>query len=266
MVAMALEPRPIEPDTAPPEAVVEFGSPPPARRRWSTSAMGRGWGRDLAADRRTVPLAAALAAVAILASLISEWQITTVDRAVFVGGAGDRLIPTEVTDLGALGGGYLVGVFLLAAMTVLTMFGPPAGRQYARLTGLSAGGTLLGVLLAIANSLGGQSRIVSRLYTLQVEGEQLQLAYGRGLWCAFVGVLLAGLALYLAGRHLTPVPAAAESSAESTAATTDTWSWRRPSGPVEERPVDEPLELTVGPATPFTSLSDDRDMPGRRDQ
>src|SRR4029450_4634424 len=56
------------------EAVVEFGAPEPAargRRRWSATEIIVGLG----SDRRTVPLAAAVGAVALFASLISEWQV-----------------------------------------------------------------------------------------------------------------------------------------------------------------------------------------------
>ena len=86
-----------------PEAVIAFGpdqdddEAAAPRRRFSVGAFLAGF----AGDRRLVPVAAGIGAIALFASLISEWQITTVDRAVFVGGAGDRLIPTEVTDLGA---------------------------------------------------------------------------------------------------------------------------------------------------------------------
>src|SRR5690348_11115958 len=72
--------QPIELGPAPaPEEVVEFGAPPQRRRRWSSTGLLR----QLTADRRMVPVAAALAAVAVFASLVSEWQLTTVDRAGF---------------------------------------------------------------------------------------------------------------------------------------------------------------------------------------
>ena len=48
--------------------------------------------------------------------------------------------------LGAFGGAYLTGLFLLVAAIVLTLFGPPAGRRYARLAGLGVGGAVLGVV------------------------------------------------------------------------------------------------------------------------
>lgn len=248
---MPPESHPIQLDRPPPEAVVEFGAAPAPRRRWSTI----GFGRSMLADRRLVPVAAALAAVAFLASLVSEWQVTTVDGSE----AGDKLLPTDVTDLGALGAGYLVGLFPLVAAVVLTMFGPPAGRRYSRLTGLSVGGTLLGVLIALATTLGGESRIITRIYAIQLDDNQMKFGYGRGLWCAFAGVLLALVALYLADRHLPAGPPSVDAPAEDAPATV--WSWRRPPAAPEERDPDQPLELTVAPVKPFTSLSDDRDKP-----
>lgn len=248
----------LPPPGAPPPAVVEFGPAPAqaARRRWSLG----GFGRSLVADRRTVPLAAALGAVALLASLVSEWQITQVDDTLFGGEAGQRLLPTDVTDLGALGTGYLTGLFPLVVAVVLTLFGPPAGRRYARLTGLSVAGTLLGVLLALAVSLGDQSRVITRIYTLQPDGDKLVLTYGRGLWCALAGVLLALAALYLAGRPHPGLAAPRQAGAPAVEEQAAVWSWRRPpeTGPGR---ADEPLELTVAPAKPFTSRPGDRDKP-----
>jgi hypothetical protein len=234
-------------DLTPP--VVEFGAPEPARR-WKAAGLARGALRGFADDRRVVPVAAALATVAVFASLVSEWQLTGVDRGLFGGEVGTMTVPTELTDLGAFGTGYLVGVFLLAATVVLTMFGPPPGRRYARLIGLSTGGTLLGLLAATAKSLGDQSRTVSALYT----GEfKITVGYGRGVWCAIAGVLLAVLALYLAGRHV-PEKAVDEPIEDEG----PVFSWRQPPVPQQERPADEPLELTVSPVQPFTTLAEDR--------
>jgi hypothetical protein len=245
MVRMAL-PKQHPVDRTPPETVVEFGAPEPVRRRWSGAGLARDVLRGLADDRRVVPVAALLAAVAVFASLVSEWQLTTVDRGLFGGEVGTMTVPTELTDLGALGTGYLVGVFLLAAALALTMFGPPPGRSYARVIGLSAGGTLLGLLAATTMSLGTQSRTVSVLYT----GEfKVTVGYGRGVWCAIAGIALAELAVYLTGRHLPDGPAAAAPPV---------WSWRQPPVPAQDRPADESLELTVSPVQPFTTLADDR--------
>ena len=249
--------QPIELGDTPSESVVEFGGPPPSRRRFGPA----GSVRDLIGDRRVVPLATALAAVAFLASLLSEWQVNQVDTSVFSEGLGNRTVGAGVSDLGTLGTGYLTGLFALVASVVLTLSGPPAGRRYARLIGLSVGGTLFALLIALAGTLGSHSLIVERIYDLALQGERLEIAYGRGLWCAFAGVLLSAAALYLAGRHL---PAVAETAttpvADAPVADTDTtWSWRRPQ-PADEPEVEAPLDLTVAPAKPFTSLHDDRDQ------
>lgn len=231
MVPMPSPSQPsLDPDVTP-GAVIEFGSEPSPRRRW-----------DLAADRRVVPLAAGLAAVAAFGSLVSEWQLTTMDSSVFGGdAAGNRMIPADLNDLGAAGTGYLVALFPLVASLVLTMFGPAAGRAYARLAGLAVGGTVFGLLLTMAVTLGQQSRIISRLYTDQTDGGEVTVAYGRGLWCALFAVAAALAALYLAGRH-------------DTGWTTS--SWRRPRAePADSDELAEPFELTVSSAQPF----EDRD-------
>ena len=229
------------------QAVVELGDvPPEPRRRWSATGLGR----SLVADRRLVPLAAALGALCLLVSLVSEWQVTSVDGTLYGSSeAGNQLLPADVTDLGALGGAYLVGLFPLVAAVVLTMFGPLAGRRHLRLAGLSVGGTLLGLLVALVASLGAESRIVTRIYTIQLDDNQPDISYGRGLWCAFAGVLFAMLALYLADRHTAAVLGhVAEDDEEADAVAV--WSWRRP-GADDDHGPDEPLDLTVAPAKPF---------------
>jgi len=78
--------------------------------------------------------------------------------------------------------------------------------------------------------------------------------------------VLALLALYLAGRHLPDPAGAAAADEQPGTAPVEVWSWRRPpAGPAEDDnpTVAEPLELTVSPAKPFTSLTDDRDKPSR---
>jgi hypothetical protein len=70
-------------------------------------------------------------------------------------------------------------------------------------------------------------------------------------------------ALYLADRH-QPDASSGPAAAEAAPVVSDepAWRWRRPPSPREEQPAEQPLELTVGPAKPFTSLGDDRDKPG----
>jgi hypothetical protein len=266
MDLMSPDPQPAAAGSAPPETVVEFGPDPDGprsrRRRWSVTELAVG----LAADRRSVPVAATVGAVALFASLMSEWQITVMDTTPFNDNrGGNRPLAAGLADLGALGGGYVAGLFVLAAATVLVLFGPPAGRPYARLLGLTTGGVLLGLLAAVAAELDHTSRAVDTIFTLDLDENQLQLSYGRGLWCAVFGVAAASLALHLAGRHLRPAPEVSTDHDQVAPAYEPpvVWSWRRPKDDRDddEQPPDAPFNLTVSPTTPFTSLSDDRDKP-----
>ena len=249
MVGMPTPPERTGPDRIPSETVIEFGpGPEPPRRRWNTAGVLTG----LTDDRRAVPLTAVLAAVALFASLVSEWQLTDLLRPADFSSLTE-LAPLRagVADLGSLGSGYVVGLFALTATVVLTMFGPEPGRRYARLLGLSTGGVLLALIAAITADLGEGTRSGGRFFTAGWTDDQIEIAYGRGPWCALIGVAAAMLALHLAGRHATT--AGEEPGAEPG------WSWRRPAaGDDAENPPDGPMDLTVGPAQPFTTLSDDR--------
>ena len=263
MVAMPSQPPPAEIDVTPSEVVVEFGSEPdpvPSRkRRWDLS----GTGRDLLADRRTVPLTAGLAALAALVSALSEWQVTTLEPNSLGVESAARVLSAGLDDLGALGIGYVLGLFLLVPVVVLTLFGPPATRLTFRLTGLSIAGTMFGILVAVAARTTSESYVIDPVYRVAFDQSETSLSYGRGVWCAFIAVILAAGALYLAGRHLTAdlVPAGdAPGAAMPDADPAAVWSWRRPSRSDED--LDgEPLDLTVTPSQPFTSLQDDRDRP-----
>ncbi|XVU25421.1 hypothetical protein ACQPZJ_51030 [Actinoplanes sp. CA-054009] len=245
---MPAQQQPIDLGVAPAESVVEFGPEPPSRqRRWPSGGVFR----ELAGDRRVVPVLAVLAGIAALASLFSEWQVTTVDAEVLSGDSGQRAVAARIGDLGALGTGYLLGLFLVVPAVVLTMFGPPAGRRYFRLAGLSAAGTALGLLVALAAELGESSGAIDRVYEIALDGDQISLTYGRGIWCALAAVVLALAALVQAGRYLGR-PDKVDDEAPAPA---ETWSWRRPAG-ADERPPDAPLDLTVAPAKPFTSYGD----------
>jgi hypothetical protein len=258
--------------SAPPtqETVVEFGAEPgepsrPLRRRWNLS----GFAASLFGDRRVVPLAAVLGGVAVFASLVSEWQITSVDTTAFGGGqSGLQPVPTDLVDLGSWGAGYLAGLFILAGATVLALFGPAPGRRYARLVGLSTGGVLLGLLAALAPTLNDVSRTLGYIIRYELDSGSVQQTSGRGVWCAFVGVGLAMLALYLAGRHGPPI--LAEPTGAGTPSVADepppVWSWRRPPAEEEDASPAEPFDLTVTSTTPFTSRNEDRDKPTGRDQ
>jgi hypothetical protein len=243
---------------SPTEAVIEFGAPAPAptaRRRWSVSGVVGGMG----SDRRTVPLAAAVGAVALFASMISEWQVTRLDEETAQNFLGARRpMGAGLADLGALGAGYLVGLFLLAGATVLVLFGPASGRRYARLAGLTVAGVQAAMLAALAQSLGSTSRAIAVLFVVDLPADQVQLSYGRGIWCGAVGVAAVALALWLAGRHLSAAPAEPGST---DATEEDPWSWRRPRTAPDDEAPDAPMDLTVTSVTPFTSRSEDRDAP-----
>jgi hypothetical protein len=252
---VSAEPTPIEVGS-----VIEFG-PRPARARRARPSLSR-WAEALLADRRLVPLAAALGGVALFASLVSEWQVTKVDAALLGNGqVGTEALPATVADLGAVGSGYLLGLFALAATTVLVLFGPGPSRRAARLIGLSTGGVLLALLAAIGSELGDASRLLTATFMVSATTNQVQLAYGRGLWCAVFGVAATLLALILAGRHLLPAQewVAVETAEQPAAVAPPVWSWRRPSG--GEPAPDEPIDLTVSAAKPFTAATDERDEP-----
>ena len=263
MVPMTTGAQPAGP---PPESVVEFGVEPGEPREGRTRSNASGIIAGLAADRRTVPLAATVGAVALFGSLVSEWQVTSVDLTAFGGvRSGNLPLASGVADLGGWGGGYLGGLFALAAATVLALFGPVPGRRYARLAGLSTAGVLLAMLAAIAQSLAHDSRAIDLVYRLSLGQDQLQVRYGRGIWCAAVGVAAVTVALYLAGRH-APKPAVPGDGAGR--ATGDgalpppeepVRPRRRPraaDGDEDDLPTAEPFDLTVTPA-PYTQLTED---------
>jgi hypothetical protein len=170
---------------------------PQRRRLWLAGPAGA-----LAGDRRLVVLAAVVAAVAAFASLVSEWQLVTLDSVMFTEsiGGGTNAIPAGFSDLGPWGVGYVVGLFALASATVLVLFGPAAGRGYARLAGLSTGGVLAALLLALAATLRSRSPALGAVFVSQLGAEHVHVAYGRGIWCALAGVAAAVVALALAGR------------------------------------------------------------------
>jgi hypothetical protein len=240
------------------DSVIESGAEPTP----ATRPRGRitGLVSALTADRRAASLAAVLAGVALFGSLVSEWQVTAVSTEwIGNGEPGFRSVPTSLVDLGAWGGGYLVGLFVLAGATVLAMFGPPAGARYARLMGLSTGGVLLAMLVALSSTLDDTSRI-GAMMILPAGEDQLQPSYGRGIWCALFGVAAAMLALYLAVRHDPPAVPDGHGTEVDLAGRPPVWSRRRPRPVPEEGPA-EPFELTVTSTTPFTPSTDDRDGP-----
>lgn len=247
------------------EAVVEFGPGDDAEERMGRRTPIGGYLAGLAGDRRLVPLAAALGGVALFGSLISEWQVTVIDGELWGdGAAAARSLETTVADLGSWGSGYLAGLLLLVTAVVLTLFGPPAGRRYARLSALSVGGVLLAMVAALTSYLGDTSAVLGQLNAVVLEDNKIAISHGRGGWCAAAGVALVLLAMILAGRHQVVAPAAVDAAADAepaAAAETAVWSWRRPAAGEEDGPPDAPFGLTVTPAKPFTTSPENVDKP-----
>jgi hypothetical protein len=233
------------------QSVVEFGPSDDSeepRRRPRTDYL-----RALANDRRLPVLTAGLAGIAVFASLISEWQVTNIEQIAYAEDeellSQTQILPTDLFDLGGIGGAYLVGLFLLAISVTLVLFGPGVGRRYARLAGYGVGGILVALLLAMVHLLGSETRLISRYFSMQLAAEQSEVSYGRGLWCALAGVAGALLALWLTTREPE---------------TEDGPRWVRT---VEEKDdedePDAPLDLTISASTPFATFPGQRDQPHR---
>jgi hypothetical protein len=129
---------------------------------------------------------------------------------------------------GRLGGGYLAGLFLLVATTVLVLFGPPAGPPVRPARRLSAGGVLLAMLAAIGSTWRHDARIEWSSRS-RSNADQLQMSYGRGIWCARVGVaVLAGAATWPGGTSAGGAAGRRDADGERRRARRAVWSWRRP--------------------------------------
>jgi hypothetical protein len=198
-------------------------------------------------DPRGAALVALLGAVAAGLSVLSEWQTTTfteriptdLDRNV-----DTPALPVGLGQLGGWGAGYLAGLFLLGAAVALTLFGPRPGRAYGRIVALTSAGMLVVLLAAVGRELGATSFALHPVLGA-FERDQFTVVRGRGVWCAVIAVALLLLATVLAGR------------ANGTDEPPDR-RWR----PAEDDDADEPagpLELSVGPATPFQASAGSRD-------
>ncbi|MFC0532968.1 hypothetical protein [Phytohabitans kaempferiae] len=250
-------------------AVVEFGADEPVRGRPRISQVLTGVRRDW----RLVPMVAGLGAVAIFASMVGEWQVTTFTGQDFIG-PGQSVQPTTagIAELGGFGTGYLIGVFVIVGCVALVLFGRPALRDQVRILGLTAAGVLGAVLVSVAVWLDDNSAAFAAAdIFVGPQGPPYELAYGRGLTMAFLGVAGLAAALHLAGR-LMPTPPAQPAVAPATADAEPPpapeeqpdWPWRRPRAARESAEADTdlppPADLTVGPTAPFLPMPD-----GKRD-
>src|SRR5687768_3679790 len=88
-------------------AVVEFGADEPVRERPRAAhiltAVRRDW--------RLVPIIAGLSAVALFASMVGEWQVTTFPQPDLFSPGQTPPLPVGLADMGAFATGYLIGVF-----------------------------------------------------------------------------------------------------------------------------------------------------------
>lgn len=238
-------------------AVVEFGpaSGPPDRPASRRPALGRLL-RGARLDDRAVPALAGLGAVAVFVSLISPWQMATVDAAYAERIGLPQELSAGLTDLGSWGTGYLLAGFGLAACVALVLFGATEVRRHARLAGLGLGGALFAMVVALAVELSQRSVLFSVYYE---NGAGAATTYRSGLYLAFVGVAALTGSLYLAGQLPAPatatgterVSAGAEAGADEAQASS-LWHWRRRSrAAADANEPPPPADLTVSPAAPF---------------
>jgi hypothetical protein len=216
--------------------------------------------RALTRDPRVVPVIAGLSAVAVFASLVGEWQLVEIQD--------DPSQPTRqvsggVAALGAFGTAYLIGAFALTTCVALVLFGRPAARTHARVVGLALAGAVAALLVATVTQLDALGTPFNGYFQFPTAPEA---TVGRGLEAAFAGIGLAALALYLAGRMPAwaaaeppaPEPATAVPDAAGSGPSASHDGWRRPRPGPDPDEVPAPLDLSVGPAAPFTNSPDDR--------
>jgi hypothetical protein len=232
LVSMSTEP------TSP--AVVEFGEGDAPRGREIPGRLG-GRLRRVGGDRRLCLAVAVLAGIAGVVSLIAAWYETPMPFGPPGPDGAETAVPwpMHIVDGGSLGSAYVAGLLALAVANVLVLFGPPASRRVVRLVGLTLAAGLVPVLVALSATFGKSGYV----HLLRVEyGTQLDAR--SGVIAAYLGVGLAGLALYLAGLR----PASARAAAAA-------WVWA-PARPTHDETAEEvaaaaPLDLTVQPARPF---------------
>lgn len=244
--------------TADGASVVSWGDSPRGGR-WAGLALSR-----LGRDGRLVPVVAILGAGAVFASLLGDWAVTVIPTEGSPTGNPVEL-SSGVADLATFGTAYLVGVFGMIGCLALVFFGSPGIRHNARVLGLAVTAMVIGVLVAVTNSLDSLTN------EWQVYGELggLVTDYGQGLGLAYLGTGGLGLALLLAGRFVrrtgsavvaggaAAAPTGQADPADPATAEESDWPWRRPRPSSAPEPDDEddrsaPIDLTVTPTKPFT--------------
>lgn len=247
-------------------AVVEWGD--------DEAPADRGVARVLAgwrSNRRLVPIVAGVGAIAAAGSVLSEWRVVT---ARILDSATERT-SVGVVSIPAAGTAYLLGLLVIGACLVLTLYGVGLVRHHARLVGLTAAAVVGLTLIATSADLEqvGSTADLMQFGTGGPEGDIVTSA-GRGLYLAYAAVAALALALWLAtpAGHGVPAGVAEEAVTGEVAYELDDfdpadgelgpdWPWQRSHRSVRaddsQRPA--PLDLTVEAATPFVSPPDERD-------
>jgi hypothetical protein len=235
--------------------VIEWGADGPPPSRAARALTG------LRSHPRLAPTVAALAALALFGSVLFEWRIWTAASPEEGGPFPQSETAHSVVSLGSVGTAYLVGLFALAAFGTLALFGAGAVRRHARLVGLSSAVVLLALLVTASTHLDQLGGTIDDLIgNRNVPGSPALLRPGRGIYLAFLGVIGAAVALYLAApaRRGPSGPATAADRDHLTEEDGGDWPWRRP--PAVEPSAAGPVDLTVEPAAPFLP-PDDQDRP-----
>lgn len=239
-------------------AVVEWNGDGERRERRLATPLPQ-----LIRSRWLVVLFAALGAIAIFGSFLTEWQVTELRFPVEMPDpeAQQRQLQVGLTALGGWTSAYLVGVFTVTACLALLLFGPRSGRGHLRVVGLAVAGVLFAMLVALMFQIRDSSVALGGI-NLPVLAEDwangwaprsidIDLSYGRGLTAAVVGVACHTLALLLIGL---PGPAYEadidDLPADGSAPDTDQ-IWPRPR--TAHDGDRDPLDLTVEPTKPFVS-------------
>jgi hypothetical protein len=250
----------VSPDAVAPDeqsSIVEWGTDEAPRRPLHRLADA------LRNDRRIIPVIAGLGGIALFASFVGDWQVIIAYDAPPDGNTSRRFT-TGVADLDGLGTAFLVGTLALVTAAALVLFGPPRGRAYARVAGLSLAGGVGALLVATAVQLRELTGPFNVFFFFAAEQRQPDVSAGRGLQAAFVGVALLGFALFLAGRRLRDDAAGDLDLRAASVGDDDTEAMRGDRGPRGARRAPAPqaaaLDLTVAPAAPFVRFTDDRSI------
>ncbi|HEU4421506.1 MAG TPA: hypothetical protein VFR67_03085 [Pilimelia sp.] len=247
-------------------AVVAWGDDEaPADRR--VARVMAGW----RSNRRLVPIVAGIGAMAAAGSVLSEWRVTTAQIGTSVTGRASA----GVVGFPAAGTTYLLGLLVIGACLVLTLYGVGLVRHHARLVGLTATAVVGLTLIATSADLD-QMVSVSDAVQFGPDGPdgELVMSAGRGLYLAYAAVAALAFALWLAapaGHGVLAEPADAAEPGEVAYELDDfdpadgelgpDWPWQRshrsPRADDSQRPA--PLDLTVEASTPFVSPPDERD-------